>query len=98
MDNTLRIRRYNKKNLVIESKKQTTAGSRWVVTGYYGTAWGMASGLVDMLADSPENEDLTAQVDQLMALIDERTERIARALETILERDPDRVIEIEVSQ
>ena len=93
--NDLRIRRYDSRNLVIETSKQTERGPKWVITGYYGSAWAMASKLVDMLADVPNAADLVVQVDALMALIDHRTEAITRQLEAILQADESRVIELE---
>ena len=93
--NDLRIRRRDPGHLVIERRKQTERGPRWVIASAHGSAWSLACALIDLAADTPGGADLVPQLDRLVSLIDERTERIAGQIQELLQQEPNAVIELD---
>lgn len=85
--NTLRIRRIDKLNLAIERRRVSCTGAeRWQLVGYYGSAFGLASALVDELTDCPEAATVAGQVDAMMGLIDARTDKLSGQIDELLKR------------
>ena len=84
---SIRVRKVDKLNYAIERRRISRYGNeRWELVSYHQGVWTMAHALCELVADSPEREDVCARLDAIISLFDERTDKICERLDELLKR------------